>query len=341
VQDFVTFIIGFVREHESLALPIIFLVAFGESFCFFSVIWPGTAILVGIAALLAASGISSAIVIPAIITAALGGIVGYALSYWIGLYFKDSIDSVPPFRSRPDLIQKGELFFRRYGALSVFIGHFFGPIRAVIPVVAGMFAMRQIPFQIANITSAVLWSAGVIGPAFYLVTFQDQVFDFLLNHQVVVASVMFAVAVAIAIPHSLISLPLLFGFAGLGLLHLIAGGDFWPIWIAGIAGAFAGDVITYWLGKTRRDDLLTLRFLNGNTGAVDDARRRIASDGALAIVSSKAGPVARSVVPMLAGAVSMPLAKFTVASLFSCMLWATVLLSPYLIAYLLGWTGHP
>ena len=49
----------------------------------------------------------------------------------------------------------------------VFLGHFFGPIRAVIPVIAGMYSMRQIPFQIANISSAFLWAGGVIVPSFF------------------------------------------------------------------------------------------------------------------------------------------------------------------------------
>jgi membrane protein DedA with SNARE-associated domain len=62
------------------------------------------------------------------------------------------------------MLPRGQLFFERYGAFGVFIGHFFGPVRAVIPVVAGMCAMRQIPFQIANVSSAFLWSAGVLAP---------------------------------------------------------------------------------------------------------------------------------------------------------------------------------
>jgi hypothetical protein len=37
-------------------------------------------------------------------------------------------------------------------------------VRAVIPVVAGMYAMRQLPFQIANVSSAFLWAAGVLAP---------------------------------------------------------------------------------------------------------------------------------------------------------------------------------
>ena len=47
------------------------------------------------------------------------------------------------------------------------ISKFFGPVRAVIPVVAGMYHMKQLPFQIANITSAFLWSAGVIAPGYF------------------------------------------------------------------------------------------------------------------------------------------------------------------------------
>jgi membrane protein DedA with SNARE-associated domain len=60
------------------------------------------------------------------------------------------------------MLQRGREFFHKWGTLGVFLGHFFGPVRAVIPVVAGTFGMRQVPFQIANISSAFLWAAGVL-----------------------------------------------------------------------------------------------------------------------------------------------------------------------------------
>ena len=93
------------------------------------------------------------------------GSLGYALSYWIGLYFKDTIHTMWPFTKYPQMIPKGQQLFDKYGVFGVFLGHFFGPVRAVIPVVAGMYAMKQIPFQIANVSSAFLWAAGVMGPA--------------------------------------------------------------------------------------------------------------------------------------------------------------------------------
>ena len=85
VQDFVDVIVTFVRAHEAWAGPVAFLVAFLESFCFLSILWPGTAILIGVSALLARSGVELSVLWPAIVWAGVGGSLGYAISYWIGL----------------------------------------------------------------------------------------------------------------------------------------------------------------------------------------------------------------------------------------------------------------
>ncbi len=162
MEQYTHAIIEFVRANEVWAAPIVFLLAFGESLAFVSLILPSTVILVAIGGLLGASGINF---LPIWFAAGLGGALGYALSYWIGLYFKDDIDKMWPFRTRPHMLKQGRDFFDKWGALGVFLGHFFGPVRAVIPVIAGTLAMRQLPFQIANVTSSFLWAGGVIAPA--------------------------------------------------------------------------------------------------------------------------------------------------------------------------------
>jgi membrane protein DedA with SNARE-associated domain len=167
VQDFVDATVAFVRANEDWAGPVAFVVAFLESFFFLSILWPGTAILIGISALLARSGVEMAVLGPAIIWAGIGGSLGYAISYWIGLYYKDGIRDLWPFSRYPAMVDRGQVFFQRWGALSVFFGHFFGPVRAVIPVVAGMYAVPQWQFQIANILSAFIWSAGVFAPTYF------------------------------------------------------------------------------------------------------------------------------------------------------------------------------
>jgi membrane protein DedA with SNARE-associated domain len=48
------------------------------------------------------------------------------------------------------------------GAADVeFVGRFFGPLRCIMPLVAGVCEMKQIPFQIANLSSAALWGPEV------------------------------------------------------------------------------------------------------------------------------------------------------------------------------------
>jgi membrane protein DedA with SNARE-associated domain len=164
MQAYIDAVIAFVQANQSWAAPVAFLLAFGESLAFISLFLPSTVILVAIGGLLGASGIDMWTVV---IAAWIGGVLGYAVSYWIGFYFKDQIKSVWPFRDYPEMMQRGETFFEKYGIFGVFLGHFFGPIRAVIPVIAGMASMPQLQFQIANVTSAFLWAAGVIAPSFY------------------------------------------------------------------------------------------------------------------------------------------------------------------------------
>ena len=162
MEHLVNSIVEFVRINQAWRAPIAFLFAFGESLAFVSLILPSTVILVAIAGLLGASGISMVNFVPVWFAAGVGGALGYAVSYWIGLYFKNDVDKIWPFSTRPEMLKRGREFFDKWGTLGVVMGHFVGPVRAVIPVVAGTLAMKQIPFQIANISSAFLWAAGVL-----------------------------------------------------------------------------------------------------------------------------------------------------------------------------------
>ncbi len=335
IDDIVQPIVAFVKDHEGWAVPIAFLVAFGESFAFFSLLWPGTAILVGISALLAASGMEISVLWPAIVAAGFGGGVGYALSFWLGHYFKDSIPNLWPFTSNPDLIPQGKEFFDRYGAWGVFLGHFFGPVRAVIPVVAGMFDMRQIPFQIANFASAFIWAAGVIAPAFFLVTFKDQVFALMRQYEIVVAFVMFALGLFNSTPHKLLAVPSLIAFVALGVLQLYAGGNLLPLWAAGALGALVGDLVAYHIGgglKTRTDFF----YLEVTARRLARSRQQLEKYGDLALMTSKFSEKWRAAVPLTAGLVCRPLVPFILVSALSSALWSIVLLLPWPV---MRWAG--
>ena len=152
-------LIAFIKENPGWAMCVVGVTAFGESFAFLGLLFPGTAILI------ASGGLVSAGVIPFFSTAAAGiagAVLGDAISFWLGQKFGPLLPGIWPFRRNPEMLRRGTDFFRRYGAASVFIGRFFGPLRAAIPVAAGMMRMPVPLFYIANILSALFWAPALL-----------------------------------------------------------------------------------------------------------------------------------------------------------------------------------
>jgi membrane protein DedA with SNARE-associated domain len=149
-------IVEFVKTHEAWAAPVVFALAFGESLAFISLLIPAWAALVGIGVLIASGGLNFW---PIWVAGALGAALGDWLSYWIGVKLGPPVGQIWPLSRHPDLIPRGERFVKKWGVLGIFIGRFFGPLRASVPLVAGIFAMPYWNFQFANFTSAFLWAA--------------------------------------------------------------------------------------------------------------------------------------------------------------------------------------
>src|SRR5215813_14569813 len=149
-------IVEFVRAHEMWAAPIVGALAFGESLAFISLVLPAWAVLVAVGAMIAQGGINFW---PVWSAGAFGAALGDWLSYWIGTKLGPSVVRIWPLSRHPDLLPRGERFVARWGSLAIFIGRFSGPLRAVVPLVAGIFAMPFWRFQIANFTSAFVWAA--------------------------------------------------------------------------------------------------------------------------------------------------------------------------------------
>jgi len=149
-------VVVFVAAHKVWAAPIVALLAFGESLAFLSLLIPAWGALVAIGAMIGPSQINFW---PVWIAAAIGAALGDWLSYWIGVKLGPSVAHVWPLSRHPEMLPRGETFVKRWGALAIFIGRFFGPLRAAVPLVAGIFAMPFWRFQFANFSSAFLWAA--------------------------------------------------------------------------------------------------------------------------------------------------------------------------------------
>jgi membrane protein DedA with SNARE-associated domain len=149
-------IAGFVSTHRTWAAPVVFALAFGESLAFVSLLLPAWAALVAIGVLIGSNELSFW---PVWLAASLGAALGDWLSYWIGRKLERAVARVWPLSRHPDLIPRGEAFVKRWGIPGIFIGRFFGPLRASVPLVAGIFEMPFWHFQLANFASAFVWAA--------------------------------------------------------------------------------------------------------------------------------------------------------------------------------------
>lgn len=155
MENLVQPVLAFVSAHAGWAFAAMFATAFGESFVFLSLAVPGTSLLVAAGALIATGTLSPAAVLAG---AVLGAVLGDTVSYWLGRRFGGALARLWPFTRNPELLPRGVRFFRRWGGLSVFIGRFFGPLRAVVPLTAGIMRMPSGRFWIANLTSALVWA---------------------------------------------------------------------------------------------------------------------------------------------------------------------------------------
>ena len=86
-----------------------------------------------------------------------GALLGDLTSYLLGARWSHLLWNHRLLQRRRDLIRKAEIFFIEHGAKSIFFGRFLGPIRGLVPFVAGASKMRPRPFLLYALVSAILW----------------------------------------------------------------------------------------------------------------------------------------------------------------------------------------
>ena len=153
----------FIQTHQAWAGLIIFLMTFGESLFIVGIFLPATVLLM-MSGGLVGSGILPAL--PIFLWGAAGAILGDALSYWLGKWFGPRVLRTQLLKTRRTSVARARLLCFRYGFLAVLIGRFLGPLRCLIPTVAGVMGMPEKKFQLANILSGVLWVPALLAPGY-------------------------------------------------------------------------------------------------------------------------------------------------------------------------------
>jgi membrane protein DedA with SNARE-associated domain len=144
----------YVMLHKTWAGPILGGIAFGESLVLIGLFFPATLIMVFAGLAIQQGKLDAASVI---LWSIAGAVIGDIITYWIGRWIGPSVVHHWPLNRDRETVARARLFFRKYGFWSIFIGRFLGPVRPTIPLVAGIMRMRHLTFQVANVTSAIVW----------------------------------------------------------------------------------------------------------------------------------------------------------------------------------------
>ncbi len=142
-----------------------FIIAFSESLAVIGSIIPGSVTMTAIG-ILAGSGVLP--IWSIIISAIFGAILGDGISYIGGYYLQDKTRRIWPFTRFPQILLKGEVFFVKHGGKSVFFGRFVGPVRAIVPLVAGSLKFPPKRYFSASILSAIAWAPAYMLPGILL-----------------------------------------------------------------------------------------------------------------------------------------------------------------------------
>lgn len=152
---------GWLTVNPQWLAAAVFIVAFVECLAIAGLIVPGTVLLFAVAVLAGSGALSLS---ETLLLGFLGGLLGDAVSYFLGRHFHQNIRRLPGLRHHPEWIAGAESYFQRYGIASLLVGRFIGPLRPMLPMVAGMFDMPFPRFAAVSLLAAAGWSIAYLLP---------------------------------------------------------------------------------------------------------------------------------------------------------------------------------
>src|SRR5580700_9274425 len=111
MDEIVRATLAFIAAHADWAAAIMFVTAFGESFAFLSLLFPGTTLLIAAGTLMSGGTLPYA---PVLIGAVVGATLGDTVSYWLGRRYGNGIARIWPFTRNPELLPSGIKFFAKH-----------------------------------------------------------------------------------------------------------------------------------------------------------------------------------------------------------------------------------
>lgn len=120
----------------------------------------------------------------------------------------------------------------------------------------------------------------------------------------------------------------------LALAALVPGGELKLQWVllAAIAGALLGDGSAFWIGHRRQREILTTWPLTNYPRVIAQSESFFHRFGTWAVFFARFVPPIRAFVPVTAGALAMPPAKFYAVNVPAILVWAPAHVLPGVLA---------
>lgn len=104
---------------------------------------------------------------------------------------------------------------------------------------------------------------------------------------------------------------------------------FLPVFAASVAGAIAGDGLSFWAGVHRKDRIRTFWPFSRYGALIDKSEQFIARHGGKSIFIVRVIPGVKAVVPKIAGMMGMFSVRFALVNVASAFVCSAILESQY------------
>lgn len=147
-----------------VVLGLTYLIALLESLAIVGILLPGVAILFALSAYA-----SSLMPFSWLMAAAMAGaFTGDTLSFLLGQKLKWRIKDWRIIQKHQDYFHKSQHICQNYGVIGLLVGRFIGPVRPLMPMMAGILAFPPARFYTTAIIGCLAWAPVYLGPAYFL-----------------------------------------------------------------------------------------------------------------------------------------------------------------------------
>lgn len=167
MDAFLTQTFALAADNSLLAGGVLFVLTLLEALLVVGVLIPIVGVMLAAGALVA-QGVMHPV--EAVLWCSAGAAAGDALSYMLGHRLGGRNGARMLFSGRRRLFARAKLLARRHGAVAIIAARYLGPVRPMIPILAGMSRARPWRFHVASALTAPIWVVSLMAPGYLAVS---------------------------------------------------------------------------------------------------------------------------------------------------------------------------